>query len=440
MKHKKSSETGIALFMVISAVALLSILMAEFTYSTQINARLSYNYVDNLKAYYLVKAAYKLSLVRLKAYTQVKKFTSDPNNKQMAQMIDANIVEQIWSMPFAYPLVIPKEAGIGESESIKEFMKTSKLEGGYIAGITGESTKLNINNLILKTLPQDTSTAASTAAGQPQPTPTPAAAAPGQTSNEAAAMNFRGLLEPAITTLIEQKKNEDREFAEVYRNVTGKDVVDAISSYLVPEYQGGSNLPGYTEIKPKGAPMYSLSELHLIPGIEDELYDLLEPILTAYATPGINVNRLNKTALTNLIPEMTDEEVDDVLRKRDDPDVGKPFADEKEFWAAIEATSAAKSIAEIKKRWKDAGLKPIFEELSFKIGIEAKVGQAVRRLEAQVVYDPQGKTPPKTTGQPAANPPGVNVAGQPPTNPQDPQVEASAKKPSGLTLVYWRML
>ena len=423
--------------MVISAVALLSVLMAEFTYSTQINARLAYNYVDNLKAYYLVKAAYKLSLVRLKAYTHVKKVTSDPANKQMAQMIDSNVVEQIWSMPFAYPLQIPKEAGLGEADSIKEFMKTSKLEGGYIAGISGESTKLNINNLILKNLPQDTSTGA---AAQPPPTPDPQTGQQQQQQAAVNAMNFRGMLEPAITTLIEQKKNEDREFADVYRNIAGKDIVDAIASYLVPDYQGGSNLPGYTQIKAKGAPMYSLSELHLIPGIEDDLYNLLEPVLTVYSTPGINVNRIDKTVLINLIPEMTNEEVDDVLRKRDDPDVGKPFADEKEFWTAIEATSAAKTINDIKKRWKEAGLKPIVEELSFKIGIEAKVGQAVRRLEAQVVYDPKAKDAGANTGQAAGNPPGVNVAGQPPVTQPGQQVDASAKKSSGLTLIYWRML
>lgn len=443
-RKQKGSEKGIALFMVISAVALLSILMAEFTYSTQINARLAYNYVDNLKAYYMAKAAFKLSLVRLKAFMQIKDWMNDPNNKQMAAMLDKGMVEQVWAMPFSYPLEIPKEASMGETDAIKDFMKDSKFEGKYTAVITGQSTKLNLNNLLLKNLPPEPS-----ATPTPAPTPTPAARpgtapAPSPT-NTPAPMDFRSALEPAISSLIEQKKEEDREFADVYRNVMGKDVVDAIMSYLDPNFQQGSNLPGFEPIKAKAAPLYSLTELHLIPGIDDQLYDVLEPTLTVHSTPGINVNKISEKVLLALVPELTVEEAQDIIRKRDDPDEGKQFKDETEFWNAISATSAGRNITAIKDKWQKAGLKPVFDELSFKIGVEARVGLAIRRLEAHVVYDPkakQGKNAPAANANPfaGAGAPGVNVAGGQPGQGQPAQDPASSKKPSGLTLIYWRML
>lgn len=436
-RRRQQSQTGIALFMVISAVALLSILMAEFTYSTQINARLAYNYVDNLKAYYLAKAAFKLSLVRLKAYVQVKDFMNNPANKQVAAALDKNMIEQIWSQPLVFPITIPKEASMIETESLKTFMKDSKLEGSYMVGISGESTKLNLNNLLLKNLPADQS-ASPTPGAKPTPAPTP------QATGTPSPMDFREVLEPAINALVEQKKTDDREFADVYRNVNGKDVIDAIMSYLDPNFQAGSNLPGFTPIKAKGAPLYSMSELHMVPGIDDAIFNLLEPTLTVYSTPGINVNKITKSTLMSLVPGLTDEEADDIIRKRDDPDAGKPFKDDTEFWNTIGSTSVGKSLEAVKSRWQKAGLKPIFDEQSFKIGIETKVGQAIRRLEAYVIYDPkaakQGKNQPVGTNPATGNPPGVNVAGQPPGGAPGQQDEASAKKPSGLTLIYWRML
>lgn len=447
-RSEKSSQSGIALFMVISAVALLSILVAELTYSTQMNSRLAYNYVDGLKAYYLAKAGFKLSLVRLRAYMQVKNFTNDPNNKQVKDAMPKGLVEKIWNMPFIFPLPIPKEASMGETDAIKEFMKESKLSGSYTAIMTSESTKLNLNNLFVKQITPEAAGATGSTGAAPGSAP---ATDPTQQTQTAAANNgasptpvdFRQALEPAITTAIELKKNEDRDFATVYRNVNGKDVVDAIFDYLF-ENQPPSNLPGFRPIKPKLAPFYSLSELHLIPGIDDTLYNLLEPLLTVYSTPGINVNTMNKKTLLALIPEMTDQEAEDLLRRRDDPEVGQPWNSEQEFWDAIGGTSAGKSLQTIKDRWAKANLKPIFSEQAFKIGVAATVGLATRRLEAYVSIDPKAakSTPSANSGQagtpgtpaPANGPTGATGVGQ---NPQDP---ASAKNTNGINLVYWRML
>src|SRR5437762_514042 len=109
-------------------------------------------------------------------------------------------------------------------------------------------------------------------------------------------VNFREILEPNISSLIEQRKNEDREFADIYRNLNGKDVVDAIVAYLFTENQN-SNLIGFKQIKTKQAPLYSLTELHFIPKINNEIYKLISPLLTVYSSNNINVNAINKHTL-----------------------------------------------------------------------------------------------------------------------------------------------
>jgi general secretion pathway protein K len=440
---QRGSQKGIALFMVMSSLGLLSILIAELTYSTQLNSRLAYNYVDSLKAFYLAKAGLKLSLVRLRGYSLIKNFLEQGENKMIKETLPPGTIEKIWNMPFIYPIPIAKDATMGETGMIQEFMKKSALSGNFTASIIGESSKLNLNMLFVKQADTSTGQQPGTTPN-PSPSPTPAPTpAPGSTGAGQTEVNFRPVLEFAITGVLERKKELDKEFADVYRNVFAKDVVDAIESYLFPD-RPASNLPGYRRIeKPKALPLYSLSELHLIPGIDDELYNMLEEILTVYSTPGINVNQIKKLTLIALIPELREEEADNVLRKRDDPQVGVPWKNEEDFWTAVkEQPSAARNIDQIKERLQKANIKLLFDsEQSFKISVLANVGLSSRRLEAYVIVDPKGvaATKPSVPGLPGQNPssaipaPGQGV--QP--GAQDP---ASMKKPTGLNLVYWRML
>jgi hypothetical protein len=323
---------------------------------------------------------------------------------------------------------------MGETDAIKTFMKESNLSGSFTAAITGQSTRLNINNLLVKKLKADARNRQRT----PTPNPSPTSGGDeGQNVAQEKEVNFRAVLEPAINSVIEQKKDSDREFAEIYRTVTGKDVVDAIEAYLFRDAPP-SNLPGFRPFKAKEAPFYSLSELHLIPGIDDGLYDVLEPLLTVYSTAGINVNTLDKTGLLALVPEMTVEEAEDVLRKRDDPQVGQKFANEEAFWTAIGATSAGRNLEDIKGRLTAANLKIITEEQSFKIGVHSTVGMSTRRLEAYVTLDTSGK---KKTPQPGPSPsPGAILPTQDPNVPPGQKDDASSKKTSGVNLIYWRML
>lgn len=440
-QRQNGSQKGIALFMVISALALLSILVAELTYSTQMNARLAYNYVDNLKAFYLSKAAMKLSMMRLKAYLQVRDFVNNPDNKQIKDSLDKKIIEKIWNMPFIFPLPIPKDASMSEGDTIKAFIKESKLSGTFIANITSESSKLNLNNLFITSVTPEPSPT-------PSPTPSPGSSPPPSTPPTPQKVDFRQLLDHTISNLIEKKKDEEREFADVYRNVNGKDVVDAIEAYLFPD-KPPSNLPGFKQIKPKKAPMYSLTELHLIPGIDDELYNLLASALTVYSTPGLNINTMPKSTLQALIPELTNTELDDLMRKRDDPQVGQPWASDDDFWKDIGTTSASKNLDTIKKRFKDANVKIKTDEETFKVSIQANVGLSTRRLEMYLTLDSKAlkkpkpgdpSTPDKTNPQAGGNPPGGNPPGQPPDSKDSQKDDASATTPIGLNLIYWRML
>lgn len=433
-KKIRGSEKGIALFMVISALALLSILIAELTYSTQVNSRLAYNNIDNMKAYYIAKAGMKLSLLRLAAYKQIKKFIDDPNNPA-GKAVGKDIIEKIWNFPFMYPIPIPKEATITQGDEIKKFTKESSMKGSYIANITSESNKMNLNNLFIKEV-EDTSKNQNTGTGGANTTPKqPTSAAQ---TKQMIPVDIQPIFESAITTAIENKKREDKDFYDTYRNVEGKDVLDAIMAYLFKD-KPNSNLPGFKQINPKEAPFYSLTELHLIPGIDDEIYNILESIFTVYSTPGININTADKQLFIALFPQATPDDIDAIMKRRDDPETGKPWDNADDFWKTVSDTSLGKYVDTLKEQLKKANIGFITSELNFKISVQATHGLSTKRLEAYVIMDAPEDKNKKTTGQNATTQTTQNNK-QTTENQTQNDKNASAKKATGLNLIYWKIL
>jgi general secretion pathway protein K len=410
------------------------------------NSRLAYNYVDGLKAYYSAKAGFKFSLVRLKGYQLAKKFLDDPAQKDAKSMMPPGMLEQIWSMPIRFPLLPLPNMTVAQTASIKDFNKEGKIPGDFTANITSESAKLNLNNLFGQIPVADTGSGSSSTPGAkptpaPAATPTAAAGSPEETQKNQAA--FRELLESTIDQKLAIRRNDDRDFADSYRNVYAKDIVDAILAYLFPD-RPASNLPGFRPLKAKQAPFYSLTELHLIPGIDDELYNMLEPLLTVYTTSGINVNKLSKASFLSLLPGLTPEGADAILAVRDDPQVGKPWDSDQQFWKDVgEKGFGGKDISQLKQSWEKASLKPIFTENSFKISVSSNVGMATKHLEAFVVLTNPPNQPGANSsgGQNPQNPsagPAVPAA-QPTPNAASPD-GSSGKKTNGVNLLYWRMI
>ena len=96
--------------MVMAAISVLSILVTEFAYIAQVNQRMAYDSMDQVKAHYLAKAGVKLSLLRLKAYAQLK---PDDRREQpdgasssnpLAGAIPKSVLDKVWNFPFMYPL------------------------------------------------------------------------------------------------------------------------------------------------------------------------------------------------------------------------------------------------------------------------------------------------------------------------------------------------
>jgi hypothetical protein len=64
-------QRGVALMMVVTTLATISLFLVEIAFHGQLTLKLSYDRLDQVRALYLAKTGYKLSLMRLKAFQKL---------------------------------------------------------------------------------------------------------------------------------------------------------------------------------------------------------------------------------------------------------------------------------------------------------------------------------------------------------------------------------
>lgn len=422
-------QSGIALFMVIAAMSILSLLVTEFSYIAQINQKIAYDGLDQVKAHYLAKSGLKLSLLRLKAYQTLKGITPAAlgagGTAGGGSLLPKSILDKIWGMPFFYP--IPTELlqlTQNEKDQIKKFEQASNLDGRFSAVIESESSRYNLNSLLAsfsptEATPEPTEKAPPAGGAQPPgsggrggskdpgPSPTPGSSgSPIPFSPEEA----RKSLGDYLWQILSSKFESDADFASEYRDYKIEELVDSVAAWADRSYER-KNSSGHDPVPMKRAPFYSTTELHMIPGMDDTLYDIFEPSLTARSTPGININTLKKETLKALVPQMTADELNDFIKYRDSQEEDNAFKTVDEFYSyLIKNVSAFRGAAgpvnEIKEVLAKRQMKLIVDESEFKITVQAKVNQSVRKIEAWVSLGGSSgtKAGPTATPQPNASP------------------------------------
>ncbi len=396
MRPTKDSS-GIALFMVMGAISLLSMLVTEFTYVSQISQKMAFDALDQVKVQYIAKSGFKLSLLRLRAYQQVKGYLGKMDKAAAGAAVPKGLVDKIWSFPFIYPIptnlpgLMPRE-----KDEIDKFQKDSELGGRYSALIESESSKMNLNSILASFAPGPSASPSPTPKPSPDATPTPA---PSFNPEEA-----RKSLADYMWNILNQKFESDQQFASEYRDFKIDEFVDTIVAWADRTYERkGSDSADVVPMK--RAPFTSVSELHMLPGMDDDLYSLLAPALTASTTPGINVNTMKENTLRALFPKITDEEVKDFFKYRDADDQDNSFKDEEDFFKYIlKAITIFKGdqgeIDRFRQDLTRRNVRIVTDESEFKITVQAQVNQSVRTLEAWVTLSTP-ETPPKTPAPPA---------------------------------------
>lgn len=449
------NKRGVAMFMVMSTVTVLALLVSEFTYLAQVNQRMAYDRLDQLKAFYLAKSAYKLSLLRLKAYQNVKGYISSIGGKNAASAVPQQMLNQIWSFPFIYP--IPSDLPgltMTQKDMIETFQKESGLEGEFTALIESESNRYNLNLLLPRYAPanptndpqktKNPSGGVSSPDGQ-QPDSDESSGAGGEDGKnkdqlpaydlEAARKNLFDLLFQVLSAKFEA----DEDFATEYRDFRLEDLTENIIAWADRTYESKSNEKNW-DVAIKKAPFFSTSELHMIPPMDEKLYQLFEPVLTVSPTTGLNVNTIDLKMFRALFAKVSKEEAEAFLKFRDSAEEDNHFKSADDFYAYLKKETSGYSsdddIKALKEEFSKRGIRVVTEESDFRITVRATVNQATKTLEATVSMD---------SAKPAATPQQPTQPAQPPPSDGTPPLSGpggaeQGGAPTGLRITSFRIL
>ena len=298
---------GAALLTVLVAIMVISIMLFEFQYASQVEQKLAHNELNQLQAYYLAKSGVRFGLLRVVLFARANK---DPAINRLASQNPqvASFINAIWSMPL--PAFPPNQSKIdqltaSDRQSAENLLKQTKITDGKSTHvISDESSKINLNDLMVPTAMRDQRIdfRADTPQGH---------------------FWYTGRL---LINLIENFIRESENAAEEYGDLRPEELVYDIMDWVTPgdtRFQGSDKdafyekqLPPY---KAKRNRFYTLNELRLVRGVNERLYNKLRPLVTVYADQGkININTTSREDFYRaLLPSIRPDDVKKILEERD---------------------------------------------------------------------------------------------------------------------------
>lgn len=302
------NQRGMALMLAIFTVLIATYLAVEVSYESNVEYIVNANSVSRIKAYYAARSGVQLSLFRIKLYqAAMAQFGKDlgPN----AKMLDL-----IWSFPLAWPPVAPASMTGVNKDQIQKLVKESKMDASYMAVITEEGSRLDLNDLI----------------------------SPSKKLRESARQR--------ILNLFTVRMEQDEKFRREHGNERFEDLVNRIIDWGTSGTQavdGGDKKRYYERVEdvdpfPPNRAFRSVGELRLVAGMTEEYFKILEPQVTVYGTKAINPNYATAEVLKGLDISMTDKVVSHILNRRESRQAGEgPFVAGKdgscatEFWSFV---------------------------------------------------------------------------------------------------------
>jgi general secretion pathway protein K len=291
------SQRGIAMLIALFALMLMIFIAMEVSYDSTVEYVVASQEVNRVKSYYAAKSGLELGFLRVQLYKAAM--------VQLGSMLgpQKNMLDMIWQFPMSWPPIFPDTVKVTEvdKDMVQSSVKDSLMEAQYATTIEPESGKININDL----------------------------GSPVKTMQQA----VRNQLAKIFDT---EMRNNDT-FKRKYSNINFDEVINNIYDWISTDTvsaNGGDKKARYQDFDlkdtnkdfiPPGRPFKTLDEMHMVAGMKDDFFKLLEPRITVYGVPGLNVNYAPKEMLMALDVTFTEEAANAVMKRRMDPKEGGPF-------------------------------------------------------------------------------------------------------------------
>ncbi|MCK5074360.1 MAG: hypothetical protein KAQ98_13100 [Bacteriovoracaceae bacterium] len=341
MKNRtcRKKNRGVATILVLSSIAILSFVIYEFAFESQLTNFRIKGQQHKLKARMNAEAGLRFAMAKLKLYREG--YNLIEKDTKIKDMISPEILESIITTPFVYPIPLSKDANLIQKNAIADFEKNNLIEGGISVEISPVSGFLNPNNMRVKKADDMDET--------------------GHTSedeNKTDDQKLHSYVEQeilrAMENAFEEKKEKDENFNSLYGDIEPKILIKELKYYVTNKEDFKDSERGEVEgiyfqkgITPKHGPLTSISELYLLEGWKDDLVELIKDRLTVHEVSIIPLNKITESQLKILFPVIEDEQIKEFFKYRDgtptgneDPDnpedlTPAPFKSEADFKALI---------------------------------------------------------------------------------------------------------
>ncbi len=339
ISKRHQNQRGMALFMVLVALALLSVIAVEILYSSRVDSRISRNTKERLQAQYLAQSAAKLSILRLHLFKAAR--DARTGNADAASLFPVAMLNQIWSIP------------------LPEIPFTSMVQvvwpGTISSNIESEGSKIPIN-LIDANIYRES-------------------------DDEIAAKIFN-----EVRVLIKGKLEEEP-FGDKYRDLNVDELINNLKDWIDTDTlksDGSDEASDYERLdyKPRDSRLPVVSEIHMVRGWNEELYDkIAKPHFSVLnSSSGIDPNYISLDRLKAIHPELTTEDLAIIEKRRFE----QPFTSIEELEAFITNSGEVKngrgfSFGETPPDKKEV-------EDAFYINASGKVGETLRSYRIGVRF------------------------------------------------------
>ena len=342
------NKKGQALLLVMTSVVIITLMIVELGYNARISSSITANYKEEVVATYLAKSSVNVALLRLAIVSKMKSFDIGGIS------IPKEVLSMFITMPFIFPppaemlamAGIGGEMDLGMQELLNQIKKESNIGsvGRFEHMISSDDSKININIVAL---------------------------------DDEKAITFK----EQMKNLYSAKVLSDESFAYRYSmddlDVLLNNILDWIDSDVFSR-NGGDEARYYQRktppYKPRNAAIPTMSELNMIEGMNDEIFELVTPMITVFSGKGLNVNKMDKTMWKTMDNRFSDEEIELLMERLQLAD----FADEKELrsWIGENTKIPATEFNPLK-------ISLAFDDENFKIEATGYSGRVSKKM---VVY------------------------------------------------------
>lgn len=315
--HSLNNSRGVALLMVLMAIALLTAVLADFTFETKLNKLRTHNNQDKIQAKLNAEAGLKFAMARLTFYQASTNLLE--KNQSAKKTVKREMINKTWDFPplFSLPLPAPPKSTKFLQSEIQKFNDESFIRGSFQVSIQNNSQLININRLRIPD--KKSSSEEQEGSGQSGST--------SQTQKDKdAEFSIDKQLEKLIKRELDIKRDRLENFDEIYGDKNPKVLVSALKHYvnrkdsftdeytsaIESSYQSNNRFPKY-------APLSSISELNLVEGWDDEIIKLIADEVTVHGAAVIDLNKISRKGLQILLPDLEPEQLDEFFAYRDDP-------------------------------------------------------------------------------------------------------------------------